>query len=108
MNVIASTIINGPEAKGIAEITDDNGKRALHFSQGFWVAPGAPDVTIAFSSNPAGQLDNALTNIGLFEYSKPSKTFPLPDELDVEANSTVIVYCRQYSAHFGHGTLSFN
>lgn len=108
MKVLATAIIDGPEAKGGAEIIENNGQQTLRFKKGFWVAPGAPDVTITVSPNEAGIVDDAMIELGLYDYGNPSKVLPIRDDLDLKVNSTIIVYCKQYTVHFGHGTLSFH
>lgn len=107
MKIIATAKIDGPEAKGTAELIRNNNSLLLRFAKGFWVETGAPDVTVALSPNPLGKIDIKNTDIGRYEYSKAVNEFTVPLTPDLFKNNIVVVYCKQYQAYFGHGALSF-
>jgi hypothetical protein len=106
VNVLATATIDGPEARGLARfLRAPDGAVTVELDQ-FWVAPGAPDVRLFISSDPAGNIDNTATDLGPVPDRTATLSFPLPAELDLEAGGSIVVYCKVYSVHFGHGILS--
>lgn len=107
MKVVAKAKIEGPEAKGDAKIVQNqDGSFELQLID-FWVAPGAPDVRIVFSEDPNGEIsEDAIREITLLPGGNFSQKFPIDHLDDFDAIKTLIVYCKQFFAHFGHGTLN--
>ncbi|WP_103070181.1 DM13 domain-containing protein [Aquimarina sediminis] len=106
MKILAKAKIEGPEAIGDAKIvTHDNGTHELQLSN-FWVAPGAPDVRIVFSKDPKGNLqEKSIRFIAMMPDGNFNKSFLIDHLDDFDEMKTLIVYCKQFFAHFGHGTL---
>lgn len=105
MKVITSTEISGPEARGKAQvILTESGAYELQLSD-FWVAPGAPDVRIVFSQHPTGQIDDTIREVGPLPSGNFDLRLPL-EEIDfLPQMKTLIVYCKKFFVHFGHGEL---
>ena len=107
MRIIAKANIDGPEARGQAEIAElDNDQLALRLIN-FWVAPGAPDVRIVVSRNPQGKIDDTAINIALYIYGKTEQSYPIPNGIALHRMKTIIVYCKKYTVHFGYGSIEF-
>jgi hypothetical protein len=98
--------IDGLEAKGFTEIVTEGDSTYLKLSE-LWIAPGAPDVQVALSSNEEGKLDDTLQHVAFLPYGKTEFIFDI-SKLELFKTKTVIVYCTQYYVHFGHGTINLN
>jgi hypothetical protein len=96
--------IDGPEAKGYAELVVRGDNTFLDLTD-LWVAPGAPDVQIAFGSNINGELDDSLQHISALKYGSTEFSFDVSQKNLLKAK-TVIIYCKQFNAHFGHGVIN--
>ncbi|MCB0388799.1 MAG: DM13 domain-containing protein [Winogradskyella sp.] len=107
MKVVATARVEGPEAKGDAKIVSlENGTHELQLTD-FWVAPGAPDVKIVFSQDPNGVITNdTIRYIADMPSGNFSKNFSIDHLDDLAQIKTLIVYCKQFFAHFGHGILN--
>ncbi len=106
MNIIASTHIQGPEAKGSAKIVQLENNQYQLTLKDFWVAPGAPDVWIAVSPQTHGQPDSSTIDIAPYDYRKTNHELALPEKLSIKEITTIIIYCKKFNAHFGHGILT--
>ncbi|MGI9544694.1 MAG: DM13 domain-containing protein [Cyclobacteriaceae bacterium] len=107
MRVIAKANIDGPEARGQAEIIElDSDQLELRLSN-FWVAPGAPDVHIVLSQNPQGKIDDTAIDIAPYTYGNTEQTYPVPKGITLQHLKTIIVYCKKYTVHFGYGNIEF-
>ncbi len=105
MTEIAKAVIAGHEAKGNASIVQaDDGSLKIKLTD-FWIAPGAPDVRIVISPRKDGQPDDSATEISLVPDATSTLEYDIPSSVDIGKMKTVIVYCKQYFAHFGHGNL---
>ena len=107
MKTIAIARIEGPEATGDAKIVAlDDGTYQLQLIN-FWVAPGAPDVRIVFSTDPDGHIDDGTIRfIANMPAGNFEQNFPIDHLDDFDEMKTLIVYCKQFLAHFGHGTIN--
>lgn len=107
MKTLAKATIEGPEAKGDAKIVQNqDGSFELQLID-FWVAQGAPDVRIVFSKDPNGKIsEDTIREITLLPDGNFSQNFPIDYLDDFDAMKTLVVYCKQFFAHFGHGTLN--
>ena len=107
MKVIASAEISGPEARGKAQIIwKEEGQYELQLSQ-FWVAPGAPDVRVVLSQNANGQIDESMREVGPLPGGNFETSLPFDNIEYLLQMKTIIVYCKKFSVHFGHGELKF-
>lgn len=107
MKRIASTKVSGPEAKGSAIINQlDNGKHELVLSD-FWVAPGAPDVWVAISPETNGQPKASTIDLISYNYGNDIHQIILDEQIAIHEVKTVIIYCKKFNVHFGHGILKF-
>ncbi|MGI9595655.1 MAG: hypothetical protein ACR2QK_05825, partial [Acidimicrobiales bacterium] len=62
--VLATATIDGPEARGEAQLLQaPDGTVTVELDQ-FWVAPGAPDVRLFISPDPAGDVDDDASDLG--------------------------------------------
>ncbi len=107
---IAFALIDGPEAKGKAQFSEtEKGNLELQLID-FWVAPGAPDVWIVLSQNEEGKVDNTLIELAPLPGGNFEQTFSLSRvQIDLIAEmKTLLVYCKKFSVHFGHGVLIKN
>lgn len=106
MNVLATATIAGPEARGQAQLVQGgDGTVTLEVDQ-FWVAPGAPDVRLFVTPNPAGNVDQAATDLGPVPDQQGTLSRQLPTDLAPAEVLSVIVYCKVYSVRFGYGTFT--
>lgn len=105
MKVIARAAIDGPEARGNAEILHlEDGTFQLHLHD-FWVAPGAPDVRVVLSPQLNGQPDDSMIEVAPYEYGSNEHSYSLPGGIALQEMKTIIIYCKQFTVHFGHGVL---
>ncbi|KAA2217392.1 DM13 domain-containing protein [Maribacter flavus] len=106
MKIVAKSRIEGPEAFGDAAIiTDDDGSHVLQLTN-FWVAQGAPDVRIVFSKDPIGVVaEHNIRFIAELPDGHFEGDFPIDHLNDFDEMKTLIVYCKKFFAHFGHGTI---
>ncbi|MEZ4795532.1 MAG: DM13 domain-containing protein [Flavobacteriaceae bacterium] len=106
MKTIATARIQGPEAIGDAKIVQlDNGNYQLQLVN-FWVAPGAPDVQIVFSEDANGVIaEHNIRFIAKLPSGNFSQHFPIDHLEDLDKMKTLLVYCKQFFVHFGHGSL---
>jgi hypothetical protein len=95
--------ISGPEARAKAEIIVKDDSTYLMLSN-IWIAPGAPDVQVALSSNEEGKLDDTLQHIAFLPYEQPTFKFDISG-LNLFKAKTVIIYCTKFQVHFGHGKI---
>ena len=109
MRIIATTTIEGPEAKGNAAIIVlENTTYQLQLTN-FWVAFGAPDVRIVLSEDPNGVIsEHNIRFIANLPSGNFNQNFPIEHLDDLNEMKTIIVYCKQFCAHFGHGTIKWN
>ena len=106
MRVLATGVVYGPEARGTVQVVEYNdGQRNVELTD-MWVAPGAPDVRLYISPYPDGRIDDTATDLGSVPDDTQKLQRPLPAATGFEMRS-VVVYCRVYSVHFGHGTLEW-
>ena len=103
MKLIATAKIDGPEAKGNIELYELDGVKKVVFTDGFWVAPGAPDVTLALTEDQNGKVLTTNIDIGRYYYNKPNDNIVITPKIDIETHHTFLVYCKKFTAHFGHG-----
>ena len=107
MKKIAYTEVNGPEAKGLATLNQlVNGRHELVLSD-FWVAPGAPDVWVAISAETDGQPKANTIDLAPYNYQENEHRILLDDTMALDEIKTVIIYCKKFNVHFGHGILRF-
>ncbi len=107
MKKIASTEVSGPEAKGPVIINLlDSGRHELVLSD-FWVAPGAPDVWVAISPETDGQPKADTINLVSYDYDEDVHRILLDEHIAIDEVKTVIIYCKKFNVHFGHGILKF-
>ncbi len=86
--------------------TLDDGTHQLQLTN-FWVAPGAPDVRIVFSKDAKGHIDNeTIRFISELPAGNFEQSFTIGHLNDLTEMKTLIVYCKQFFAHFGHGTIN--
>ena len=106
MTVLAAAVIDGPEARGQAELVQAaDGTVTVEIAE-FWVAPGAPDVRLFVSPNPNGTVDETAIDLGPVPEQQTTLSYSLPTNADPNALASIIVYCKVYSVLFGHGTLN--
>ncbi len=107
MKRIAYTEVTGPEAKGNASINQlDNGRYELTLSD-FWVALGAPDVWVAISPEIDGIPGVNKIDLASYAYNDNEHRFLLEETIDLDEIKAVIIYCKKFNIHFGHGVLNF-
>lgn len=107
MEIIATARIEGQEAVGSATIfSNKEGNYTLRLTD-FWVAQGAPDVKIVFSEDPNGIINNnTICYIADMPSGNFNQDFPIDHLKDFYKMKTLIVYCKQFFVHFGHGTIN--
>ncbi len=106
MTVLAGAVIDGPEARGHAELVQDaDGTVTVEIAE-FWVAPGAPDVRLFVSPNPTGTVDETAIDLGHVPDLQANLSFQLPTNANANELASIIVYCKVYSVLFGYGTLA--
>ena len=107
MKRIAYAEVSGPEAKGSANINQlDDGRYELVLSD-FWVAPGAPDVRVAISPETDGQPKASTIDLASYNYNEKKHQILLDETVALDKIKTVIIYCKKFNVHFGHGMFSF-
>ena len=106
MKTIATVRIEGPEARGNARIvTLDHGLYELWLTD-FWVAEGAPDARIVFSKDANGVVaEHNIRFIAKLPDGHFEHNFPISHLNDFDEMTTLIVYCKKFFVHFGHGTI---
>lgn len=63
MTLLSRATITGPEAAGVAELHDTGGRRQIQLHR-LHVAPGAPDVRLYLTPDPAGRIDHDAHDLG--------------------------------------------
>jgi hypothetical protein len=104
--VLAVATIDGPEARGHAELVKAADGTVTVEIVDFWVAPGAPDVRLFVSPNPTGTVDETAIDLGPVPNQQATLSYPLPPNANPNALESIIVYCTVYSVLFGAGTLA--
>lgn len=100
-------MIDRPEARGKAIIFLKEDIYYLELED-FWVAHGAPDVRIVLSQNLSGKIDQTIQEISPLPSGNFTHEFKFPESIkNMELSKTLIVYCKQFFAHFGHGLIEF-
>ncbi|WP_128755257.1 DM13 domain-containing protein [Aquimarina sediminis] len=106
MKIIATATIQGPEAKGNAQIVELEDKSYQLQLIDFWVATGAPDVRIVFGKDPDGKIaEDNIRFISSLPDGVFTENFTIDHINDLVEMKTLIVYCKKFFAHFGHGKI---
>jgi hypothetical protein len=106
VTVLAVAAIDGPEARGRAELVQAaDGTVTVEIAE-FWVAPGAPDVRLFISPNPNGTVDAKAIDLGPVPAQQATLSYRLPTSANPTELASIIVYCKVYSVLFGHGSLN--
>lgn len=106
MQRIASASISGPEARGQAVLFETDINFVLQLEQ-LWVAPGAPDVWLALTSDASGRVSPDRKDLAMLGYHRSHFEVAFPKEQDPRSNPTLLIYCKKFGVHFGHGRLNF-
>lgn len=107
MTMLARATITGPEAAGTAELHNTDGRLQVQLHR-LHVAPGAPDVRLYLTSNPAGGIDQDAHDLGHLPDGDTATFFlDLPTGLDPHRVRAVVVHCTIYSVTFGTGRFHF-
>ena len=105
--VLATALIEGPEARGMATLLRREDGRAVLRLTDYWIAPGAPDVHVYLTPAIDGDVDAAGTaDFGPITQLQGNQNLTLPPNVEVDHLRTVVVFCKVYSVEFGRGTLS--
>jgi hypothetical protein len=106
VTVLAVAAIDGPEARGQADLVQGaDGTVTVEITE-FWVAPGAPDVQLFVSPNPTGTVDETAIDLGPVPHHQATLSYQLPTNANTNELASIIVYCKVYSVLFGYGTLA--
>lgn len=107
--VIATAVIEGPEARGNAALVrGDTGRVVLGLSD-YWIAPGAPDVRVYLTPSADGDTDAEDTvDLGRVRQLTGALDLDVPPDVRVERMRVVVVLCKVYSVEFGRGTLRWS
>lgn len=108
IDVIATGIITGPEARGDVTVTRDGDGGVTVRISNVWIAPGAPDVRIYLSSDPEGDLrSGTMTELGKVTELTGELSYDVPAGLEAPDMRSLVVYCSVYSVTFGVAVLEY-
>ena len=103
MIALAVAAIDGPEARGHAELVKAADGTVTVEIVDFWVAPG---VRLFVSQNATGTVDETAIDLGPVPNQQATLSYPLPPNASPSALESIIVYCKVYSVLFGAGALA--
>jgi len=94
-------------AEGQAKILGVSDGQAMHKALRLenFKATNGPDLHVYLSKDPTG-IDSGFINLGRLKGNIGNQNYEIPDDVNLEEYSSVLIWCRQFSVLFGHAELA--
>jgi hypothetical protein len=88
--------------KGAARIVMEDGKRFLVLDSAFMTDEG-PDLLVLLHQEQTPQTyEQNYISLGELKNAKGEQRYAIPDDADLDAFRSVVIWCRQFNATFGY------
>ncbi|MEC4984816.1 MAG: DM13 domain-containing protein [Oscillatoria sp. PMC 1068.18] len=106
-NSNSGTFINGEKTtQGTARLVTENGQNYVELDDSFQTGRG-PDVFVLLhrEGTPKSYQETDYVNLGEIQSFSGSQRYAIPNEVNPADFRSVVIWCRQFNATFGHAPL---